>query len=327
MSLETAFLWIGFASVIAVAMSFDLFVLQRRARAVPLNVAILWSIGWITLGLLFGGVIFVFRGHQDGLEYLTGYLIEKSLSVDNIFIFLLIFQYFDVPDSLQPKALRWGILGALVLRFIFILSGAALLNAFDWMIFVFGAILLFAALRLATQKERQVNPERNPVLRVFRRFVPMTADFEGERFMVSINGRLMVTPLLMVILVIETTDVVFALDSIPAILAITRDPFIVYTSNAFAILGLRALYFVLADVVGRFAYLRQGLVAVLAFVGVKMMISEAYEIPTAVSLVVIVAILSASIVVSQFARREISTEQEASVQTPPPPAQRPRGER
>lgn len=284
-------------------MSFDLFVLQRQARAVPLNQAILWSLGWITLGLSFGAVVFVVRGHQDGLEYLTGYLIEKSLSVDNIFVFFLIFQYFAVPDFLQPKALRWGIIGALVLRLLFILSGAALLSVFDWMIFVFGAVLLLAALRLAVQKERRIDPESNPALRLFRRFVPVSTDFEGERFLARLDGRFVATPLLMVLLVIETTDIVFALDSIPAIFAITRDPFIVYTSNAFAILGLRALYFVLADVVGRFAYLRQGLVAILAFVGVKMMVSEAYEVPTAVSLAVIVTILGASIVLSQLSGR------------------------
>ena len=223
--------------------------------------------------------------------------------MDNIFVFLVIFQYFAVPSFLQPKVLRWGIIGALVMRLIFILAGAALLNAFHWMIFVFGGILLFTAFRLATQKEHQVHPERNPVIRLFRRFMPVAPDYQGDRFFARVDGRLLATPLFVVLLMIETTDVVFAIDSIPAIFAVTRDPFIVYTSNAFAILGLRALYFALAGIVGYFTYLRQGLVVVLAFVGVKMILSEVYKIPTPVSLAVIAAILAVAIGLSLVVRR------------------------
>lgn len=295
MALQPILLWGGFTAIIVVMMVFDLFVLNRKAHVVAVREALLWSAMWIALSLVFGAGVFLFLGEQKGLEYLTGYVIEKSLSVDNIFVFLVIFQYFAVPPFLQPKALRWGIIGALVMRLIFILAGAALLNTFSWMIFVFGGILLFTAFRLATQGEHQVHPERNPVIRLFRRFMPVAPDYQGDRFFTRLDGRLLATPLLVVLLMIETTDVVFAIDSIPAIFAVTRDPFIVYTSNAFAILGLRALYFALAGIVVYFTYLRQGLVAVLAFVGVKMILSEVYKIPTPVSLAVIASILAIAI--------------------------------
>lgn len=303
MSLEPILLWGGFTAIIVVMMAFDLFILNRRAHVVAVREALLWSAMWIALALIFGAGVFLFLGEQKGLEYLTGYVIEKSLSVDNIFVFLVIFQYFSVPPFLQPKALRWGIIGALVMRLIFILMGAALLKAFHWMIFVFGGILLLTAFRLATQKEHEVHPERNPLIRLFRRFMPVTADYQGDRFFARLDGRLLATPLFVVLLMIETTDLVFAIDSIPAIFALTRDPFIVYTSNAFAILGLRALYFALAGIVGYFTFLRQGLVVILAFVGVKMILSDLYKIPTPVSLAVIAVILAIAIGLSLLVRR------------------------
>jgi tellurite resistance protein TerC len=312
MSLETILLWGGFTAIIVAMLAFDLFVLNRKAHVVAVREALLWSAMWIALALVFGAGVFLFLGKQKGLEYLTGYVIEKSLSADNIFVFLVIFQYFSVPPFLQPKALRWGIIGALVMRLIFILAGAALLKAFHWMVFVFGGLLLFTAFRLATQKEHQIHPERNPVIRLFRRFMPVAADYQDDRFFARLDGRLMATPLFIVLLVIESTDVVFAIDSIPAIFAVTRDPFIVYTSNAFAILGLRALYFALAGIVGYFTYLRQGLVVILAFVGVKMILSEVYEIPTPVSLAVIAAILAISIGLSMVVKRRVAIEVPAS---------------
>lgn len=303
MSLEPVLLWGGFTAIIVAMLAFDLFVLNRKAHVVAVREALLWSAMWIALSLIFGASVFLFLGKQKGLEYLTGYVIEKSLSVDNIFVFLVIFQYFAVPPFLQPKALRWGIIGALVMRLIFILVGAALLNAFHWMVFVFGGLLLFTAFRLATQKEHQVHPERNPVIRLLRRFMPVAPDYQGDRFFSRLDGRLMATPLFVVVLMIETTDVIFAIDSIPAIFAVTRDPFIVYTSNAFAILGLRALYFALAGIMDYFTYLRQGLVVILGFVGVKMILSEWYKVPTPLSLAVIAVILLIAIGVSVIRRR------------------------
>lgn len=305
-------MWGGFTAIIVTMMAFDLFVLNRKAHVVAVKEALLWSALWISVALTFGAGVFLFLGEQKGLEYLTAYTIEKSLSVDNIFVFLVIFQYFAVPPLLQPKALRWGIIGALAMRLIFILAGAALLEAFHWMVFVFGGILLYTAFRLATQKEHQIHPERNPVIRLFRRFMPVAPDFQGDRFFTRLDGRLVATPLFLVVLVIETTDVVFAIDSIPAIFSVTRDPFIVYTSNAFAILGLRALYFALAGIMDYFTYLRQGLVVILAFVGVKMLISEMYKIPTPVSLGVIAGILVVAIVISLIDRKRAATSADAA---------------
>ena len=303
MTLETIAWWGGFSLLITGMLAFDLFVLNRKAHKVGVREALVWSAIWIGLALAFGGGVFALQGSDRGVEYLTGYVIEKSLSVDNIFVFLVIFQYFAVPAHLQPKILHWGIVGALIMRLIFIVIGAALLDAFRWMIFVFGGLLLLTALRLATQKEHEVHPERNPLIRLLRRFVPVTSEYQRENFFVRIDGRLMVTPLFVVLLMVESTDVIFAVDSIPAIFAVTRDPFIVFTSNAFAILGLRALYFALAGIMDYFTYLRQGLVAILAFVGVKMIISEFYKIPTPISLAVVAAILLIAIGLSVALRR------------------------
>ena len=312
MTLETIVWWGGFSLLIAVMLAFDLFVLNRKTHKVGVREALVWSAIWIGLALAFGGGIFALQGSDKGVEFLTGYVIEKSLSVDNIFVFLVIFQYFAVPAHLQPKILHWGIVGALIMRLIFIVIGAALLDAFHWMIFVFGGLLLLTALRLATQKEHEVHPERNPLIRLLRRFVPVTSEYQRENFFVRIDGRLMVTPLFVVLLMVESTDVIFAVDSIPAIFAVTRDPFIVFTSNAFAILGLRALYFALAGVVDYFTYLRQGIVAVLAFVGVKMIMSEFYKIPTPISLAVILAILLIAIAVSLAFRKPVKEPEVAA---------------
>ncbi len=298
MSLESIAWWGGFTALIGALLAIDLLVLNRKAHAVGVREALLWSATWIAVALAFGGAIFVMRGSDQGFEYLTGWLIEKSLSVDNIFVFLVIFRYFAVPAHLQPKILHWGIVGALAMRLVFILAGTALLGAFHWMIFVFGGVLLLTALRLAIQKEHGVHPDRNPVIRLLRRFVPVTNDFRQERFFVRLDGTLTATPLLIALLVVESSDVIFAVDSIPAIFAITDDPFIVFSSNAFAILGLRALYFALAGIMDYFPYLRQGLVAVLGFVGTKMIISDWYEIATPVSLAVIGAILLTAIAAS-----------------------------
>ncbi len=329
MSPETLLLWLVFTAVIVVMVAFDLFVLNRHAHVVAVREALLWTGFWISVALTFGAGVFVFMGTEPGVEYLTGYVIEKSLSVDNIFVFLIIFQYFAVPPHLQPKVLHWGIIGALVMRLAFILAGAALLEMFHWMILVFGALLLLTAFRLATQGEHEVHPERNPVIRVFRRFVPVASEYSGDRFFTRVNGKLFATPLFVVLLVIESTDVVFAVDSIPAIFAVTSDPFIVYTSNAFAILGLRALYFALAGVMDRFVYLRQGLIAILAFVGVKMIISDIYKIPSLISLAVVGSILILAAAASIIAQRRspavptahpVSSDGRSPERTPSAPA-------
>ena len=303
MATDTVLLWGGFLAGIALLLCFDLFVVHRKEHVVRVREALLWSAFWIGLAMVFAGGVFAFGGSDKGTEFLTGYVIEKSLSVDNVFIFLVIFQYFAVPPLLQPKVLHWGIFGALAMRLAFILVGAALMHAFHWMIFVFGGILLLTAGRLALQKEHEVHPERNPLIRLMRRFVPMADRFEGSHFFTRNNGVLMATPLFAVLLVVESTDLVFAIDSIPAIFAVTKDPFIVFTSNAFAILGLRALYFALAGVMGYFTYLRQGLVVILGFVGSKMIISEWYKLPTVASLGIVAAILLVAVAASLLAGR------------------------
>jgi tellurite resistance protein TerC len=260
--------------------------------------ALIWTGVWIGMALLFNLGVYRWFGAKTGLEFLTGYLIEKALSVDNIFVFLVIFSYFRVPGALQHRVLFWGILGALVTRAIFILLGAALLHRFHWVVYLFGAFLVFTGIKLLLQGESEVHPERNPVLRLFARLVPSVSDYRGARFSVVEAGRRYATPLLTVLVVVETTDLVFAVDSIPAIFAVTRDPFIVYTSNIFAILGLRALFFVLAGTMEKFHYLQVGLGLVLAFIGVKMLLADVYKVPIGISLGVIAALLAGSIVAS-----------------------------
>jgi tellurite resistance protein TerC len=318
MSAETFLPWAGFTLLIVGMLAIDLGVVHRKAHVVGAREALLWTAIWILLALAFGAAIFAFAGTGKGVEYLTGYLIEKSLSVDNIFVFLMIFRYFGVPPLLQPKVLHWGIITALVLRLVFILAGVALLETFHWIIYVFGGLLIFTAIKMALQGERQIHPERNPVVQAFRRFFPVTNDFEGDRFFIRKGGILAATPLLIALLVVETTDVMFAIDSIPAIFAITHDPFIVYTANAFAILGLRALFFALASLMQWFAHLKEGLVVILLFVGVKMMMSDIYKIPTWTSLGIVATILLISIVVSTLLgkRTKVLAETARREQTP-----------
>jgi tellurite resistance protein TerC len=302
-SVGTPALWIGFTAFVLVMLALDLGVFHREAHEVGFREALAWSVVWIALALAFNGWIFLRFGRARGLEFLTGYLIEKSLSVDNVFVFVILFSSFAVPKAYQHRVLFWGILGALVMRAGFIAAGAAILQRFHWVVYVFGAFLVLTGFRLLFRGDAEVHPERNPLLRLFRRLMPAVSEYHGPRFTVMREGRRHATPLLVVLVAVEATDLVFAVDSIPAIFAVTTDPFIVYTSNIFAILGLRALYFLLADAVGRFRYLKVGLGLVLVFVGVKMLLIGIYKIPTAVSLGAVAAILGGSIAASLLKRR------------------------
>jgi tellurite resistance protein TerC len=292
------YVWAATLGAIGAMLALDLLVLHRDAHEVSMREAALTSAMWVALGVLFGVGVWVVSGGEHAGEYFAGYLIEKSLSVDNIFVFALIFGYFAVPAKYQHRVLFWGVVGALVMRAAFIAAGAALLENFSWTVYVFGGFLLLTGLRMARQREDHVDPSRNPLLRLLRRRVPMTDDYEGQRFFVRRAGRLLATPMLAVLLVVETTDVVFAVDSIPAIFAVTDEPFLVFTSNAFAILGLRALYFLLAGMITRFAYLKVGLAAVLAFVGLKLLLTHVVHLPIWLSLGVIAAILGTALVAS-----------------------------
>jgi len=290
--------WLGFGVFVFAMLWLDLRVFNRRAHEIKVKEALLLTAFWVALALLFGLGIYLWRGHGDALEFLTCYLIEESLSVDNLFVFLLIFAYFAVPPMYQHKVLYWGIIGAIIMRLIFIVVGIELLNKFDWVFYIFGAFIIITAIRMAFQKTEKVDPEKNPVLRLFRRFVRVTENYEDGKFLVKRAGLYLATPLLIVVLVIETTDIVFALDSVPAVLAITLNPFIVYTSNIFAILGLRSLYFALAGVMRLFYYFRYGLIAVLIFVGAKMLIADFYHIPTEIALSVVVGVLLIAVIAS-----------------------------
>ena len=305
---EQIWLWIGFNLFVLAMLALDLGVFHRKSHEVSTKEALIWSIVWISLSLLFNAVIYLFwdkmmpdstyTNSEAGLAFLTGYLIEKALSVDNIFIFILIFSFFAVPAAYQHRVLFWGIIGALVMRGAMIFAGAALLKEFHWVIYIFGAFLIFTGIRMAIHQDEEVHPDQNPVVRLFRRLMPVTESYEGDKFFIRRAGTLMATPLFLVLLIVESTDLVFAVDSIPAIFAVTQEPFIVYTSNIFAILGLRALYFLLANVMDKFQYLKLGLSAVLTFVGVKMVIVDFYKIPVGVSLGVVAGILTVSIVAS-----------------------------
>jgi tellurite resistance protein TerC len=307
-SMGTVGLWIGFNLFVLALLAIDLGVFHRHAHTVSVKEAGIWSVVWITLSLAFNAVLYFFwdrlspgstyTNPEAALAFLTGYLIEKSLSVDNIFVFVLIFSYFAVPTMYQHRVLFWGIIGALVMRGILIAIGATLLKEFHWIIYVFGAFLIFTGIRMAMHQETEVHPEKNLLVRMFRRLIPVTPTYEGEHFLVRHAGKLMATPLLLVLVMVESTDLIFAVDSIPAIFAVTQDPFIVYTSNVFAILGLRSLYFVLAGVIDKFHYLRLGLSAVLTFVGIKMVLVDIYKIPITVSLGVIATILLVAVVAS-----------------------------
>lgn len=299
-------LWVGFNLFVLAMLALDLGVFHRKAHTVSIKEALVWSIVWITLAMIFNVGLYFFSGIEPALQFFTGYLIEKSLSVDNIFVFVLLFTSFQVPTAYQHRVLFWGVLGALVMRGILIGLGAVLLETFHWIIYLFGAFLIIAGLRMVFHREAEVHPEQNPLLRFIRRIIPVTDDYEGNRFIVRRAGSILVTPLLLVLLTIEITDLIFALDSIPAIFAVTQDPFIVYTSNVFAILGLRSLYFVFAGVMGKFYYLKIGLAVILSFVGVKMVLSDLYHIPTELALVVIVVVLAAAIVASIVRARRLT---------------------
>jgi len=279
-------------------LALDLLVFQKREHEIKPKEALAWSIGWVSLALLFNVGVYHFFGAVRGLEFFTGYLIELALSVDNLFVFVLIFNTFHVRPAHQHRVLFWGILGAQVMRAVFILLGAALLQAFHWVIFVFGGFLIFTGVKILLNRGTEVHPEKNPVLRLFGKIVPTLPDSYGGRFTVKLDGKRYATSLLPVLVVVEVTDLMFAVDSIPAIFAVTKDPFIVYTSNIFAILGLRALYFLLASAMGKFRYLKVGLGLVLSFVGAKMVLAEWVEIPIKISLAVVVALLAGSILAS-----------------------------
>jgi tellurite resistance protein TerC len=289
--------WILFNVFVVAMLVLDLGVFHRQPHTVKYREALIWSAVWIALAIIFTVVIYFWHGRTPSLEFITGYVIELSLSVDNLFVFLLIFRYFQVPPVHQHKVLFWGILGALIMRAIFIAAGVGLIQRFHWIVYVFGAFLLYSGFKLLRQGEAEIHPEKNPVLRLFRRWVPVTKNYEGDKFFVRRTG-LLATPLLVVLVVVETTDLLFAVDSIPAILAITRDAFIVYTSNVFAILGLRSMYFALAGMMEMFRYLHYGLSVVLMFVGAKMMLSHHYEVPTVLALGAVAGILLLSVAAS-----------------------------
>ena len=305
---EKILYWVLFNVFVLLMLALDLGVFNRKAHEVKIKEALIWSGVWVVLSLTFNLGIYYFYSPPEGftradsaLQFLTGYVIEKSLSVDNIFVFVLLFSYFKVPALYQHKVLFWGILGALVMRAIFIFAGVTLINHFAWVIYIFGAFLIFTGIKLVLQKDKEIHPEKNPVLKLFKRFFRVSEEYDGSKFFTIKNAKKVATPLFVVLIMVETTDLIFAVDSIPAILAVTQDPFIVYSSNVFAILGLRSLYFALAALVKLFHYLHYGLAAILVLVGTKMILNHYYTakiISTELSLILIVGILAASVVVS-----------------------------
>lgn len=308
-------LWGGFTLFILAMLALDLGVFNRKAHVVSFKEALGWTGVWVTLAMIFNAGVWYFSGPQKALEFFTGYLIEYSLSADNVFIFALIFSYFAVPPQWQHKVLFWGILGALVMRVIMIFAGVALISRFHWIIYIFGAFLIFTGLKMIFGKDEEVHPEQNPIIRWFRRLVPVSSGHHEDKLVVRVNGRLMATPLMVVLVCVEVTDVIFAVDSIPAIFAVTLDPFIIYTSNVFAIMGLRSLYFVLGGMMGMFHYLKLGLGGVLSFIGVKMLLGHtAWKIETLPALGVVAVILATSIVASiihaRKARARLAESQE-----------------
>lgn len=292
------YVWLGFLAFVFVMLALDLGVFHRKSHEVKIKEALIWTAIWIFMAMLFNYGIYVFMGKIKALEFLTGYVIEKSLSVDNLFVFIMIFTYFNVNPKYQHKILFWGILGALIMRAIFIFAGVALITKFHWIIYIFGGFLVFTGMKMLFHKEKNLEPEKNPLVRLFKKFMPVTTAEKGDKFFVKIDGKTFATPLFVVLLLVEFTDLIFAVDSIPAILAITSDTFIIFTSNVFAILGLRALYFALAGITQYFHYLKYGLSAILVFVGVKMLVVDIYKIPIVYSLSIILGILIISVVFS-----------------------------
>ncbi|MGV3757225.1 MAG: TerC family protein [Verrucomicrobiota bacterium] len=313
----TGWHYAGFILAILFFLALDLGVFHREARVVRFKEALGWTALWCTLSLCFSGLVYQMRGKEEAIEYITGYVIELSLSMDNVFVIALIFAYFRVPLTYQHRVLFWGIMGALIMRGVMIGVGAALIQTFSWMLYVFGAFLVFTGIKMMFGGDEGVEPEKNPVIRLARKLYPVSKDFDGQKFTTKVDGKTMLTPLALVLLMVETTDLIFAVDSIPAIFAITNKPFIVFTSNVFAILGLRSLYFVLADAIGMFRYLKVGLSIVLIFIGVKMLIDPhgklpewyQFKIPTTLSLVVIAGIILGSILISvALAKKEQAKE-------------------
>jgi len=324
-------IWFGFIAGVLAMLALDLGILNRRPHAISVKEALWWTAFWVFLSLLFNvAVYFMYENHwlgigqavghvtsgkQAAIEFLTGYIVEKSLSLDNIFVIAMIFAYFSVPLMYQHRVLFWGILGALVMRGIMIGAGAALIRRFDWMIYVFGGVLLLTAVKMLIARHDNLDPDRNPLVRLARRFYPVSSTFDGPHFFTHMDGRRAVTPLMLVLLVVESTDILFAVDSIPAIFAVTKDPFIVFTSNIMAILGLRSLYFALAGMMSKFRYLKMSLVFLLAYIGVKMLLSHHYPVPTGVSLAIIGGILGVGIVASL-----VGAERDTAPLAPPPGA-------
>ncbi|MCF7805144.1 MAG: TerC family protein [Candidatus Marinimicrobia bacterium] len=301
-------LWIGFNIFVLIMLAIDLGVFNREAHKITVRESLIWTAVWIGLALLFNAGIWYYSGTDKALEFLSGYLIEKSLSMDNLFVFLVIFTYFKVSKEFQHKVLFWGIIGALVFRALFIFAGVALINKFHWLIYVLGIFLLYTGFKMAFQSDHDVDVEKNPMLNLVRKIFPVTGQYRGDRFFIKEQGKLFATPLFIVLVMIETTDVMFAVDSIPAILAISRDPFIVYSSNVFAILGLRALFFALAGIMELFEYLHYGLAAILGFVGMKMLLSEWVHLPVWLALTVIAIILTVTITTSVYHGKKQSPE-------------------
>ncbi len=291
-------MWLGFAVLLTVVFTLDLGIFSRESHEVKFREALTWTLVWVSLAFAFNAWIYFYLGPTKALEFFTGYIIEESLSVDNLFVFIMIFSYFNVSKTHQPKILKWGIIGALVMRGIFIFVGIGLLERFHWMIFIFGGLLVFTGIKMLFGKNGRLTPEKNLLVRLVGRFFTVTTDSRSDRFFSKSGGKVAVTHLFLTLLVVESSDVIFAMDSIPAILAVTRDPFIVYTSNVFAILGLRSLYYLLANVMDMFVYLKTGISFILAFVGMKMIISDYYPIPIHISLMVIVAVLAIAVIAS-----------------------------
>ena len=290
--------WILFGLFILAMLALDLGLINRQAHVIRMKEAFLWTSFWVSLAVIFGIGVYLVEGATKSLEFFTAYLIEYSLSIDNIFVFLLIFKYFSLPRELEHKALFWGIILALITRLLFILTGVTLIKTFAWITYIFGAFLVFTGVKMAFSKDIEVHPDRNVAIRLLRLFSPVTKEFHGARFFVRQNGGIMATPMLAIVLVLESTDILFAVDSIPAVLAVSKDPFIVYTSNVFAILGLRSLFFALAGLMRLFHHLHYGLAAILSFVGIKMLLEEIYHFPITISLLIIALLLALSILSS-----------------------------
>lgn len=317
---NSTWLWIGFAALIIFMLSLDLGLFNRKAHTISYREATIWSAIWVALAAVFAGIVFLSQGSKSGLEFVTGYVIELSLSVDNLFVFILIFSYFKVPKPYQHRVLFWGLLGALVLRLTMIFLGATLITHFSWILYLFGAFLVYTGLNMFREENKDIEPEKNPVVRLVTRFVPMTRNYHEDKFFAMVNGRQVGTLLLLVLVIVEVTDLVFAVDSIPAIFAVTTNTFIVYTSNVFAILGLRSMYFLLAGVIEKFHHLRAGLAVVLTFIGVKMLIVMAHvEIPIHVSLIVVVSVLLASILASIIWPKEVVRATKVKIEGAIPP--------